>query len=279
MGSSPSEAIEVSFRRRVATPGSRHAVSIRASAPRIPAEEPGPPERGIALSTTGQNARELQIESEDGDFAGYLSVPSAGHGPGVLVIQEWWGLVPQIESVCDRLARAGFVALAPDLYRGESTSDPDAAGRMMMNLEIERAGRDLGAAALTLRRQPEVDGRAIGCVGFCMGGQLALYAACLRDEIRAVVDCYGVHPEVSPDLAQCRAAVLGIFAENDDFIPASAVEALRDSLAAADVRHTIEIVPGVQHAFLNDDRPDVYAAAAAVRTWQKIEAFLSAELR
>ena len=82
-----------------------------------------------------------KIESDDGAFAGYVALPAAGHGPGLLVLQEWWGLVPHIKSVCDRFARSGFVALAPDLYRGESTTDPDAAGRLMMNLEIERAER------------------------------------------------------------------------------------------------------------------------------------------
>jgi carboxymethylenebutenolidase len=231
------------------------------------------------MSTTHDpDAREIQIESQDGAFAGYVALPAEGHGPGLLVLQEWWGLVPQIRSVCDRLARSGFVALAPDLYRGESTTDPDAAGRLMMNLEIERAGRDLGAAAKALRSQPETDGSAIGCIGFCMGGQLALYSACLRDEIKAVVDCYGVHPEVSLDFSECKARILGIFAENDDFIPLSAVEALGNALEDADLSHDLVTYEGVQHAFLNDDRPDVYDAVVAARAWHDIETFLKAEL-
>jgi carboxymethylenebutenolidase len=229
-------------------------------------------------TTNDLRAREVQIESDDGAFAGYVALPAAGHGPGLLVLQEWWGLVPHIKSVCDRFARSGFVALAPDLYRGESTTDPDAAGRLMMNLEIERAGRDLGAAVDALRRQPETDGPAIGCIGFCMGGQLALYAACSRKEIKAVVDCYGVHPEVSLDFSGCKARILGLFAENDDFIPVSAVEALGDALEAADLPHTLVTYEGVQHAFLNDDRPDVYAATVAARAWHDIETFLKAEL-
>ena len=228
--------------------------------------------------TNDPQAREIQIESEDGAFAGYVSVPAAGHGPGLLVLQEWWGLVPHIRAVCDRLARSGFVALAPDLYRGESTTDPDAAGRLMMSLEIERAGRDLGTAAEALRCQPETDGAGIGCIGFCMGGQLALYAACSTGEIKAVVDCYGVHPEVSLDFAHCKARILGVFAENDEFIPASAVEALGDALEDAGLPHTLVTYEGVQHAFLNDDRPDVYDATVAARAWHDIETFLKAEL-
>ena len=229
-------------------------------------------------TTNDPHARDIQVESDDGAFAGYVAVPAAGHGPGLLVLQEWWGLVPHIRNVCDRLARAGFVALAPDLYRGESTTDPDAAGRLMMNLEIQRAGRDLGAAVDALRRQPETDGTAIGCIGFCMGGQLALYAACSKEEIKAVVDCYGVHPEVSLDFSGCRARILGLFAENDDFIPVSAVEALGDALEEADLPHTLVTYEGVQHAFLNEDRPDVYDAVVAARAWHDIETFLKAEL-
>jgi carboxymethylenebutenolidase len=228
---------------------------------------------------SGTVGREIQIQSEDGDFAGYVALPASGHGPGLLVLQEGWGLVPQIRSVCDRLARAGFVALAPDLYRGESTADPDAAGRLMMELEIERAGRDLAAAAEALKRQPESDGSSIGCIGFCMGGQLALHAACLRPDIGAVVDCYGVHPQVSLAFENSKAKILGVFAEQDEFIPAAAVEALGSALEAAGLVHTLLTYEGVQHGFLNEDRPEVYSAKIAARAWRDIENFLTAELR
>ena len=90
--------------------------------------------------------REIQFASDGEEARGYLSLPASGRGPGVIVIQEWWGLVPHIRDVCDRMAREGFVALAPDLYRGESTDDPDVASRLMMDLEIPRAARDLDAA-------------------------------------------------------------------------------------------------------------------------------------
>jgi len=223
--------------------------------------------------------REIEIESEDGGFAAYVAIPAAAEGPGLIVLQEWWGLVPHIRDVCDRFARAGFVALAPDLYRGEATTDPDEAGRLMMALEIERAGRDLEAAVDALRRQPETNGSRVGCIGFCMGGQLALHAACLRPEIAAVVDCYGVHPNVSLELERCRAKVLGVFAENDDFIPASAVQALGASLDSAGIESKLLTYLGVQHAFLNDSRPDVFDADTAAEAWRDIETFFEAELR
>lgn len=228
---------------------------------------------------SGVTGGDLQIESEDGPYAGYLAVPAAGHGPGVLVLQEWWGLVPQIRHACDRLARSGYVALAPDLYRGEATTDADAAGRLMMDLDVPRAGRDLGAAVEALQRRPETDGARLGCLGFCMGGQLALYAASLRTEIRAVVDCYGIHPRVAVDFGGCRAKILGLFAEHDEFIPAEAVEALAAALDRAGVEHHFIVYEGVPHAFLNEDRADVHDAAAAARAWHDIETFLDAELR
>jgi len=222
--------------------------------------------------------REIRIGSEDGDFAAYVATPASGHGPGVLVLQEWWGLVPQIRDVCDRLARSGFVALAPDLYRGDATTDPDEAARLMMSLEIERAGRDLKAAGEALRREPATDGARIGCIGFCMGGQLALYAACGQPGIAAVVDCYGVHPKVELDLGACRARVLGVFAENDEFVPAADVRALDEALSAAGVDAKLRTYIGVQHAFLNDARPDVFDAETAAEAWRDSETFLRAEL-
>ena len=229
------------------------------------------------MATTG-SGRDIQIENGDGPFAGYVATPPSGHGPGVVVLQEWWGLVPQIRDVCDRLARAGFVALAPDLYRGESTTDPDVAGRLMMDLEIERAGRDLDAAIEALRREPATNGARVGCIGFCMGGQLALYAACRQPVISAVVDCYGIHPKVSLDLSACRAKVLGVFAENDAFISAADVQALDGALSAAGVEAKLLTYLGVQHAFLNDARLDVYDAETAAEAWRDIETFLQAEL-
>ena len=228
---------------------------------------------------TNETSRDIEIESADGAFDAYVSLPAAGQGPGVIVLQEWWGLVPQIRDVCDRLARAGFVALAPDLYRGDSTTDPDEAGRMMMELEIERAGRDLACAVDALRRQPETDGTKVGCIGFCMGGKLALYAASLVPEIAAVVDCYGVHPNVSVDFSSWGAKVLGIFAENDEFVSAADVQTLSESLEAAGVPSRLLTYVGVQHAFLNEARPEVFDAETAAEAWRDIGAFLEAELR
>ena len=227
---------------------------------------------------TGRVGREIRFASDGDEVGGYLVVPSGGLGPAVLVIQEWWGLVDHIRDVCDRFAREGFVALAPDLYRGERTTDPDVAGRLMMGLEIPRAARDLDAAATTLLGEEATTGARVGAVGFCMGGQLALFAATRNRRIGAVVDFYGIHPNVALDLSGLDAAVLGIFAERDEFVPPDAARKLEADLRAAGKRARFEIYPGVGHAFANDARPDAYDARAAARAWAETLAFLRAEL-
>ncbi len=222
--------------------------------------------------------REIEFASDGEKGRGYLSLPATGRGPGVIVIQEWWGLVDHIRDVCDRFSREGFVALAPDLYRGESTSDPDVAGRLMLGLEIPRAARDLDGAVRALLDLDAVDGSRVGTVGFCMGGQLALFAATRNRRIGAVVDFYGIHPNVTLDLSGLDAAVLGIFAERDAFVPPEAARKLEAELRSAGKRATFQIVPGVDHAFMNDARPDVHDARAAARAWADVLGFLRAEL-
>lgn len=221
---------------------------------------------------------DITFRSEGAEGIGYLAQPASGRGPGVLVLQEWWGLVDHIREVCDRFAREGFVALAPDLYRGETTADPDAAGRLMMDLEIPRAAVDLDGAVAALLGQDAVVGPKVGAVGFCMGGQLALYAATRNPRIGAVADFYGVHPNVILDLSGLEAAVLGIFAEKDDFVPPEVARKLERDLRDAGKRVSIEIYPDVGHAFFNDTRPDVFDARAAARAWGETLAFLRAEL-
>jgi carboxymethylenebutenolidase len=221
---------------------------------------------------------EIEFPSGDEKLRGYLALPARGRGPGVVVLQEWWGLVDHIREVCDRLAREGFVALAPDLYRGETTGDPGVAGRLMMDLALPRAASDLDAAVKALVNHDAVNGGRVAAIGFCMGGQLALYAASLSPRISAVVDCYGVHPNVRVDYAGIRAAVMGVFAERDAFVPPETVHQLEADLREAGVRTDFTIFPGVDHAFLNDTRPDVYDAATAQRAWGRILSFLRAGL-
>jgi carboxymethylenebutenolidase len=210
--------------------------------------------------------------------AGYLARPSQGRGPGIIVIQEWWGLVPQIEHVVDRLATEGFVALAPDLYHGRSTTSPDQAGKMMMAMRIDEAERDLAGAIDHLVAEPEVSGTKVGTVGFCMGGALSLFAASKNPEVGACVVFYGGHPAVKPDLPALQAPVLGLYAGKDGFVSPLVVRTLDEELTRLGKRHEFHTYPGADHAFFNEERPEVYDPAAAADAWNRTLTFFRREL-
>jgi len=201
---------------------------------------------------------------------GYLAEPEGKKGPGVIVLQEWWGLVDHMKDVCDRFATAGFVALAPDLYHGKTAGEPDTAGRMMMDLQMDQAEKDMRGAISFLMKQKSIEGEKIGVIGFCMGGQLALLAASKNSQIGAVADFYGVHPNINPDFKAIHAPVLGIFAENDEFVNSEVVKKLENELVSAGKQIDFETFPGVGHAFFNDSRPDVYNKEAAGKAWEKV---------
>ncbi len=215
----------------------------------------------------------VEFAANGGSCQGYLARPSSGSGPGLLVIQEWWGLVEHIERVADRFAEAGFVALAPDLYHGEATTSPDEAGRLMMALNIEQAGKDLKGAADFLLGHEAVEPKKVGALGFCMGGQLALFAATEHPEIAACVDFYGIHPEVKPDFRKLRGKVLCHWAKNDAFVTPEAAEALVKAMRDAGVE-VESYMYDAGHAFFNDSRPDAYDEAAAKLAWERTLAFL-----
>ena len=209
----------------------------------------------------------VQFPSNGHTTDGYLAAPTSGKGPGVLVIQEWWGLVPHIKAVCDRFAAAGFSALAPDMYHGKTASEPDGAGKLFMALNIEQAEKDLRGAATYLAGQSST--AKLGAVGFCMGGQLALFAGCTNASIGAVVDFYGIHPNVKPDYAKLSGPVLGLFAEKDGFVNPDVARGAEAAIKKAGKQVEIHIYPGVDHAFFNDERPDAYNTAAADDAWKR----------
>lgn len=221
----------------------------------------------------------IEFPSNGSTDQGYLAMPKAVAGPGVVVIQEWWGLVPHIKDVCDRFAAAGFAALAPDLYRGKHVSEPDEAGKEMMALQLDRAGRDMSGAVDELRRRCDHD--TVGVVGFCMGGGLALVLATQRpDAIAACVAFYGVipWPEAQPDYSKMRAHVLAHIAERDDFFGPDAAAALEAQLKDLGLDVEFHIYPETDHAFFNDTRPEVHDAAASALAWQRTIDFLHTHL-
>jgi carboxymethylenebutenolidase len=208
---------------------------------------------------------------------GYLARPHLP-GPGIVVIQEWWGLVPHIERIADRFAAAGFLALVPDLYHGEKTT-PDRASKLMMALRIDEAARDLAGAVELFIAVRDVIGQRVGIVGFCMGGALSLFAACRNPHVGVCAVFYGGHPNVEPDLASLEAPVLGLYAGKDTFVTPDQVRELDRRLAHLDKRHEFHTYANAQHAFFNDERPEVYDAAASADAWARTLAFFRRELQ
>jgi carboxymethylenebutenolidase len=221
----------------------------------------------------------IEFASNGGTASGYLATPETGTGVPLVVIQEWWGLVPHITDVCDRFAAEGFVALAPDLYHGESTTEPDEAGKLMMALNMAQAAKDMSGAIDEV--SVRAGGDRVGITGFCMGGGLALVAATQRpDKVKACVPWYGLipWPDAQPDWDALDAVVLGHYAERDGFFSPEAAEALAEDLRSRGKEIEIVIHPGVDHAFFNDTRPEVYDAHEAMAAWQQTVGFLKTSL-
>jgi carboxymethylenebutenolidase len=202
--------------------------------------------------------------------SGYLATPAAP-APGVVVLQEWWGLVPHIREVCDRFADAGFVALAPDLYHGRATEEPDEGEKLMMDLRLDDAARDMGGAVDHLLGRPDVRPKRVGAVGFCMGGALVFALASLRP-IDAAVPFYGV-PMHDLETAGTRAAFLGHFAEDDDWATPELGRSTFGGLRSAGLEAELHVYSGTEHAFFNDTG-DTYDAGAAALAWNRTVTFL-----
>lgn len=220
----------------------------------------------------------IEFPVEGGSIDGYEAVPQQGGGPGVVVIQEWWGLVDHIKDICDRFAAAGFVALAPDLFHGKTTRSPDEAGKLMMALRIDEAEKELEGAVDYLLKHDAVTSKKIGVVGFCMGGALSFYTATKNPNIGASVVFYGGHPKVKPDLPNLHAPVLGLYAEKDGFVTPESVRELESKVKALRKQIDVVIYPGTDHAFFNDSRPEVYDEEAAADAWQRTIDFLHKHL-
>jgi carboxymethylenebutenolidase len=210
---------------------------------------------------------------------GYLAEPVAGQGPGVVVIQEWWGVNDHIKDVVDRFAAEGFTALAPDLYDGRVVQEPDEAAKAMMALALGETSKRMVGAVRELERRTGREG--VGVVGFCMGGGLAYVLAAEDPEhVRALVPFYGVIPweGAEPDYGRIQAAIQGHYAEHDDFASPERVRALEQRLAELGKQVEFFIYPGTHHAFFNDTRPEVYDQLAARQAWDRTIAFLREQL-
>jgi carboxymethylenebutenolidase len=225
--------------------------------------------------------REFQADGRT--ISAYLAVPEHGSGPGVLVLHAWWGLTEPFRHVCDRLAEAGFVALAPDLYRGKTTAVVEEAQALgaALDQDVERWRGDIAGAVQVLRQHTAThlaNGRGkLALVGFSLGGAYALdLSVTLAEEIAAVVTFYAAYPGL--DYRRASAAYLCHFAEDDPFEPAESVAEMEQALQAAGRPFTVYRYPGTKHWFFEENRPE-YDAQAALLAWERTIAFLHERLK
>ena len=225
----------------------------------------------------------VEFRSNGNTASGYLVKPASGSGPGVLVIQEWWGLDASLKEMADRLAAAGFVALAPDLYRGELAGhdEMDKAAKLMQSMPPDRAARDMSGAVDFLASHSAVTSKGIGVVGFCMGGMLAFIIAANRpDKVKAVVPFYGFpQGPAEPDWSKLTASISGHMAEHDDFFSPAAAHALEAKLRALGKNVTLTVHPGSGHAFMGPHNAlGTHNVELAAKIWPQAVAFLHQNL-
>jgi carboxymethylenebutenolidase len=204
----------------------------------------------------------------------YAASPQDPSAPGLVVIQEWWGLNAQIKRTGDRFAEAGFRVLVPDLYRGKLAKDGDEASHLMKGLDWGGALEDIAGALAHL----EQGGGKAGVLGFCMGGALTLLSAAKVPATHAAVCFYGIPPAEAADLSTIRIPLMCHFAAQDSWCSADAIAGLEATLEAGPVPYELYMYPGTEHAFFNEARPEVYVAEAADLAFQRSVAFLKARL-
>ncbi len=199
---------------------------------------------------------------------GHLAEPGSGKGPAIVVIQEWWGLVPHIQDVVERFAKEGFLALAPDLYHGKTTTSPDEAGKLSMDLDADRAETEIAGAGEYLLQRPECSSKTYGVAGFCMGGGLAQYMGAKEKKVSATVSFYGGFKKATINWNDLSGAILLFYGENDKGVPPEQGREIEKKLKQLGKDVQVKIYPGAGHAFFNDTRP-AYNAAAAADAWRR----------
>ena len=206
-------------------------------------------------------------DQDEESLMGYLAKPQQeGAFPAVIVVQEWWGVDEHIKDVTRRFAQAGFSALAPDLYHGVVTSEPDQARKLVMELDMEAAVAELRKAVDYLLSQRFVAGPKAGLVGFCMGGRLALQTARHEEQLGAVVAFYGA-PLSAEETAQVKAPIMGNYGSLDQGIPLERIQAMQAALDRAGIENDVKVYEGAMHAFFNDARPSGHHPEASKDAW------------
>ncbi len=225
-------------------------------------------------------AADVKFKSTAGEAQGYLATPADDKGkhPAVIVIQEWWGVNDWVREQADRFAKDGMVALAVDLYRGKSTSNPEEAHELMRGLPEDRAMADLKAGLRYLEERKDVDPKRIGVIGWCMGGGYSLMLATEEPKLAAAVVNYG-HLVTDPKtIARIKVPLLGNFGAEDRGIPAADVRAFESTLHKERKPADFKIYDGAGHAFMNPNNKSGYVASATADAWKRIDRFFAEHL-
>jgi carboxymethylenebutenolidase len=236
-----------------------------------------------ALAVFPVAAAEQMVEFKSGTetATGFLAAPEGkGPFPAVMVIQEWWGLDDWIKDQARALAKEGYVALAPDLYHGKATKDPEVAHQLMSGLPEDRAVRDLKAAYAFLQSRADVRKDRIGVIGWCMGGKYALELATQEPGLKAVVAYYGAPPSDPAKIGRIKAPVLGNYGGDDKGPSPDQVKAFEDVMKKAGKSIDVKIYAGAPHAFANPNNPwKGYREDAAKDAWARTVAFFAKHLK
>ena len=234
----------------------------------------------VANVSAAVRTKTVRYRSGNEMVSGYLAVPGTpGKHPALIVIHEWWGLVPRVKEQTRKFAAAGFVALAVDLYRGQTATTPAGARRLMMALPPERAMQDLQAAFAYLESQPGVRAAKIGVVGWCFGGGWALRLAVHQPRLAACAVNYGELPTDPEQIQAIRCPVLGNFGALDPGITPAKVRAFEAAMKQAGKSINAKIYPGASHAFENPNNKMGYRPEAAANAWKRMVAFFDQKLK
>ncbi len=217
----------------------------------------------------------VELEHDGVAVSGHLAEPEGSPKGGLIVIQEWWGLNDDIRGIADRYAAEGFVAFAPDMYHGDSSTEPDEARKLAMSMDRDLAGREIDAAIAALKAGHGV--AKVGCVGYCMGGGLSLGAATRPTSSVDAIHAYYGAPRLTPDeIASIKVPVMGSYGAEDQGIPAEMVNGFREALDAQGTPNDVKIYEGAAHSFFNAG--PAHHEAAAADPWGRSVAWFTQHL-
>ncbi len=234
----------------------------------------------VTVRADAPKTETVQFANGTGTVSGFLAVPEKpGRYPALVVIHEWWGLTDWVKEQTQKLAEQGYIALAPDLYRGQVTADPEVAHELMRGLPQDRAISDLKAAFAYLATRKDVDHDHIGSIGWCMGGGFSLQLAIHEPRLAACVVNYGALPTDPSDMQQIGAPILGSFGADDHGITPADVEAFEKSMNGLRRRVDLKVYPGAGHGFENSTNTTGYRPEAAADAWARTLAFLNKAMK